>query len=316
MASALRRLFRPGRADGLVPDLVIRPDGKPGTAGPEGEAGRPTLRGLRLRIVAVGHRRAPRGRVACGPRRIAGAAPPRTRRDGPDMLQPSRKQNEATATATAASVPGRAWLMPALVTVGCAVDFWAWALFSPLGPRLKDTLHLTAFQQSLLVAVPVVVGSLGRIPVGALTDRFGGRVMFPLVSAATVVPVLHLGLARAGRDARRPEPSPCADPFLGGDSDRPTARVRRPDRPRPLPSRSPWGAVDPCRWVGHAGGGRCEGIGERLWWMSVVRGPVMPGCPRLCRSYVWMSCWRVCSGRWRRCGRRVTVFIRCWMRCW
>ncbi|GLV78418.1 LacI family transcriptional regulator [Streptomyces hygroscopicus subsp. hygroscopicus] len=43
MASALRRLFRPGRADDLVPDLVIRPDGKPGTAGPEGEAGRPTV---------------------------------------------------------------------------------------------------------------------------------------------------------------------------------------------------------------------------------------------------------------------------------
>lgn len=45
------------------------------------------------------------------------------------------------------------------------------------------------------MAVPVVVGSLGRIPVGALTDRFGGRVMFPIVSAATIVPVLYLGLA-------------------------------------------------------------------------------------------------------------------------
>lgn len=45
------------------------------------------------------------------------------------------------------------------------------------------------------MAVPVIVGSLGRIPVGALTDRFGGRVMFPLVSAASIVPVLFLGLA-------------------------------------------------------------------------------------------------------------------------
>ena len=34
-----------------------------------------------------------------------------------------------------------------------------------------------------MVAVPVLVGSLGRIIVGALTDRFGGRVMFPIVSA-------------------------------------------------------------------------------------------------------------------------------------
>jgi NNP family nitrate/nitrite transporter-like MFS transporter len=37
-------------------------------------------------------------------------------------------------------------------------------------------------------------GSLGRIPVGALTDRYGGRVMFPLVSLLTIVPVLYLGL--------------------------------------------------------------------------------------------------------------------------
>ncbi|MER6737917.1 nitrate/nitrite transporter [Streptomyces puniciscabiei] len=85
--------------------------------------------------------------------------------------------------------------MLALATVGFAVNFWAWALLSPLGPRFKDSLDLSSFQQSLLVAVPVVVGSLGRIPIGALTDRFGGRVMFPIVSATTIVPVLYLGLA-------------------------------------------------------------------------------------------------------------------------
>src|SRR5262245_13198818 len=84
-------------------------------------------------------------------------------------------------------------LMPAMATIGFAVNFWAWALLSPLGPRFKDSLGLTAFEQALLVAVPVVVGSLGRVPVGALTDRFGGRVMFPLVSVSTIVPVLFLG---------------------------------------------------------------------------------------------------------------------------
>ncbi|MFD7463197.1 MFS transporter [Streptomyces tendae] len=85
--------------------------------------------------------------------------------------------------------------MLGLATAGFAVNFWAWALLSPLGPRFKEGLGLTSFEQSLLVAVPVVVGSLGRIPVGALTDRYGGRVMFPLVSAATIVPVLYVGLA-------------------------------------------------------------------------------------------------------------------------
>jgi NNP family nitrate/nitrite transporter-like MFS transporter len=93
------------------------------------------------------------------------------------------------------AVAGRRGLMLGLALVGFAVNFWAWALLSPLAPGFKQALHLTSFQQSLVVAVPVVVGSLGRIPVGALTDRFGGRIMFPLVSAATIVPVLYLGLA-------------------------------------------------------------------------------------------------------------------------
>ncbi|WP_306291633.1 MFS transporter [Microbispora sp. GKU 823] len=85
--------------------------------------------------------------------------------------------------------------MLTLATVGFAINFWAWALLSPLAPKFQEALYLSPFQQSLVVAVPVVVGSLGRIPVGALTDRYGGRVMFPLVSLATVVPVLYLGLA-------------------------------------------------------------------------------------------------------------------------
>jgi len=84
--------------------------------------------------------------------------------------------------------------MLAVATLGFAVNFWAWALLSPLGPRFKDGLGLTALQQALLVAVPVIVGSLGRIPIGALTDRFGGRLMMPLVSTAAIIPVLFIGL--------------------------------------------------------------------------------------------------------------------------
>ncbi|HWD80849.1 MAG TPA: MFS transporter [Kribbella sp.] len=88
------------------------------------------------------------------------------------------------------------WLMLTLATAGFAVNFWAWALLSPLGPlfRTQGTLgRLSESDVALLVAVPVLVGSLGRIPIGALTDRYGGRLMFPLVSAATIVPVLFIG---------------------------------------------------------------------------------------------------------------------------
>jgi NNP family nitrate/nitrite transporter-like MFS transporter len=100
----------------------------------------------------------------------------------------------APAVGRAQGTDVRAIRMLVLATIGFAVNFWAWALLSPLAPRFKEALHLSSFQQALLVAVPVVVGSLGRIPVGALTDRFGGRLMFPVVSLATIVPVLYLGL--------------------------------------------------------------------------------------------------------------------------
>ena len=83
------------------------------------------------------------------------------------MVQSPSPVSPGSAAGTA-PVSSRAWLMLVLATVGFAVNFWAWALLSPLGPRFHDDLDLTSFEQSLLVAVPVVVGSLGRIPVGAL----------------------------------------------------------------------------------------------------------------------------------------------------
>ena len=57
------------------------------------------------------------------------------------------------------------WLMLGMATVGFAVNFWAWALISPLGPMFRDSGALGALSESdvaLMVAVPVVVGSLGR----------------------------------------------------------------------------------------------------------------------------------------------------------
>lgn len=91
---------------------------------------------------------------------------------------------------------GSPGLMLFMATLGFAVNFWAWALLSPLGPLFRDNGNLGSLSESdvaLLVAVPVIVGSLGRILVGGLTDTLGGRLMFPIVSAATIVPVLFLG---------------------------------------------------------------------------------------------------------------------------
>ena len=63
----------------------------------------------------------------------------------------------------------------ALGTISFTVCFAAWGLIAAFAPRFRETFHLTASQTALLVAIPVLLGSLARIPMGILTDRFGGR---------------------------------------------------------------------------------------------------------------------------------------------
>src|SRR5215208_2355711 len=85
----------------------------------------------------------------------------------------------------------------ALATVGFAVNFWAWSLLSPLAPRYQELLGLSPLAVSVMVAVPVIVGSLGRIPLGALTDRYGGRIVFAALSFVVIAPVVFLAFATA-----------------------------------------------------------------------------------------------------------------------
>jgi NNP family nitrate/nitrite transporter-like MFS transporter len=105
-----------------------------------------------------------------------------------------------TATVPVAVSRGAA-LNLAVATIGFMVNFWAWALLGPLGPGIKESLGLSFAAQSLLVALPVVVGSIGRIPVGALADRYGARTMFPIVSLATIIPVLTLAFVQSSYPA-------------------------------------------------------------------------------------------------------------------
>jgi NNP family nitrate/nitrite transporter-like MFS transporter len=82
-----------------------------------------------------------------------------------------------------------------LALLGFTITFWAWNIIAPLGVRYSSELGLSSTQQSFLVAMPVLVGSLGRVPVGALTDRFGGRLMFTVLTLASAVPVLLVAFA-------------------------------------------------------------------------------------------------------------------------
>lgn len=83
----------------------------------------------------------------------------------------------------------------ALATLASTAGFWAWNLIGPLGVHYTGLLGLSASQKSILVAVPIVVGALGRILTGALTDRFGGRIMFTVLLVASIPFVLFVALA-------------------------------------------------------------------------------------------------------------------------
>ena len=79
-----------------------------------------------------------------------------------------------------AASPGRAL---ALATGSFALSFAAWGLIGGLASTFAGLYELTASQTALLVAVPVLLGSVARLPMGMLTDRFGGRLVFTALLA-------------------------------------------------------------------------------------------------------------------------------------
>lgn len=75
------------------------------------------------------------------------------------------------------------------------INFWAWSLLSPLATAYGEQLALSSVSLSLLVAAPVLVGSLARIPFGLLADRYGGRIIFAVVCLISSGAVAGLSVA-------------------------------------------------------------------------------------------------------------------------
>jgi NNP family nitrate/nitrite transporter-like MFS transporter len=76
------------------------------------------------------------------------------------------------------STPAGAGRNLGLATVAFALCFAAWGWLAPIAPDLQDSLGLSNTQTSIMISIPVVLGSLLRIPLGLLTDRVGGRAVF------------------------------------------------------------------------------------------------------------------------------------------
>jgi len=81
----------------------------------------------------------------------------------------------------------------ALGTGAFALCFAVFGSVSAMMPILSKQMHLSAVEKSIAVALPVLLGSLGRIPLGMLTDRFGGRSIFAVVMLFTILPAILMG---------------------------------------------------------------------------------------------------------------------------
>ena len=76
-----------------------------------------------------------------------------------------------------------------LSTFAFTVCFAVWTIFSIIGVKIKGELGLSDTQFGLLVATPVLTGSISRIFLGVWTEQFGGRIIFPLQMLITAVAV-------------------------------------------------------------------------------------------------------------------------------
>ena len=72
-------------------------------------------------------------------------------------------------------------------TVAFTACFAVWTIFSIIGVRIKQDLGLNDTEFGLLVATPILTGSLTRIFLGIWTDQYGGRLVFTLVMILTAV---------------------------------------------------------------------------------------------------------------------------------
>jgi NNP family nitrate/nitrite transporter-like MFS transporter len=91
----------------------------------------------------------------------------------------------------------KAWSVLIVSTLAFTVCFMVWMMFGVIGIPIKKQLGLNATEFGLLTAMPVLTGSLVRVPLGIWTDRYGGRIVMALLMASTVPAIWLMAYATA-----------------------------------------------------------------------------------------------------------------------
>lgn len=87
-----------------------------------------------------------------------------------------------------------------LQTLNLVAGFMVWVLVSSLLPFIKEDIHIPQEQLAWVTAIPVILGSLLRIPLGYLTNLLGARVIFVLSFVTLLFPVYYLSIANSLND--------------------------------------------------------------------------------------------------------------------
>ncbi|MFW9611779.1 MAG: MFS transporter, partial [Fluviibacter sp.] len=85
------------------------------------------------------------------------------------------------------------WSVVSSSTFAFTICFAIWMMFAVIGIPIKAKLGLNETEFGLLTAMPVLSGSLIRLPLGMLTDKLGGRIVFFILMLACVVPIWFIG---------------------------------------------------------------------------------------------------------------------------
>ncbi|HDD61416.1 MAG TPA: NarK/NasA family nitrate transporter [Chloroflexi bacterium] len=90
-----------------------------------------------------------------------------------------------------------AYRVLALNTIAFTVCFAAWMLNGVLVTYLVDNgiFNWDAAQMGVLIGIPVLTGSIMRLPLGVLTDKFGGRPVYAILMLLCAIPMYLLGTA-------------------------------------------------------------------------------------------------------------------------
>lgn len=79
-----------------------------------------------------------------------------------------------------------------VATVLFTLFFAVWVMFAIVGLKMRKELGLSEGEFALLIAIPVLTGSILRVPVGIATDKVGGRNMMIGLLIATAIPTYLL----------------------------------------------------------------------------------------------------------------------------